>query len=264
MHILKWEIKAQFKTLLIWSVVFIVLIFMMTSEFSAYYDNPEMSDVLDAMPEGMLKAFSMENANLTTTTGYISLVALYFYIMVGVYAVLLGNGIIAKEERDKTAEYLLTLPVSRRKLLFIKWLAALINTVFLSLVIFAATTAAMQPYDLDQAFFKFLTQITVSCFIIMLIFLSIGYLMASVLKRYKSSGKLSAVLVFILYLVNVIMALSDKLDFMKYLTPFKYFEAQKILKEGSFDTTYLIISGGIVIISMITAFIIYPKRDIKI
>ena len=68
MHVIKWELKANLKSLLIWCAIFTALIFMMTSEFSAYYNNPEMADIMKMFPEAMLKAFSMDNANLTTTT----------------------------------------------------------------------------------------------------------------------------------------------------------------------------------------------------
>lgn len=264
MHILKWELRAHLKSLLIWSAIFVVIIFMMTSEFSAYYNNPEMADILSAMPEAMLKAFSMDNANLTTTTGYLSLVSLYFYIMVGVFAVLLGSNIISKEERDKTAEYLMTMPISREKIITSKLLAGVINCIVLTLVIAVSVIAAMQPYNLDQAFFKFLWLLSLAFFLIMLIFLSIGALLASILKRYKSSGKISASLLMVLYFFNIIIALSQKLDFLKYLTPFKYFEASTLLKNGAFELKYLILSLIIVIVSIIGTYTVYPRRDLRI
>ena len=98
LHIIKWEFKTQLKSLMIWSIIFVIFLFMMTSEFSAYYNNPEMLDVMEMMPEALLKAFSMDSANLTTTTGYLSIASIYFCLMVGLYAVLLGSSIISKEE----------------------------------------------------------------------------------------------------------------------------------------------------------------------
>ncbi|GAB6109111.1 ABC transporter permease subunit [Fusibacter bizertensis] len=264
MHILKWELRSHLKSLLIWCAIFVVIIFMMTSEFSAYYNNPDMADVLSAMPEAMLKAFSMENANLTTTTGYLSLVSLYFYIMVGVFAVLLGSNIISKEERDKTAEYLMTMPVSREKIITSKLLAGFINCVILTGVIALATIAAMQPYHLDKPFFDFLWLLSLAFFFTMMIFLSVGAFLASVLKRYKSSGMISASLLMFLYFLNIIVALSKNLDFLKYITPFKYFEASVLLKNGVFELKYLIITAVIVLVGIIGTYIVYPRRDLRI
>ncbi|MDH8676502.1 ABC transporter, partial [Fusibacter bizertensis] len=86
----------------------------------------------------------------------------------------------------------------------------------------------------------------------------------SILKRYKSSGKISASLLMVLYFFNIIIALSQKLDFLKYLTPFKYFEASTLLKNGAFELKYLILSLIIVIVSIIGTYTVYPRRDLRI
>jgi len=264
MHIIKWELKSNLKSLTIWCMIFIVLIFMMTSEFSAYYNNPEMADIMSMLPETMLKAFSMDNANLTTTTGYLSLVGLYFYLMAGVFAVLLGSGIISKEERDKTAEYLMTMPISREKILLAKLMAALINCLVLLLTIVGATILALFKYDLDQAFYTFLLDLSAAIMLEMLIFLSVGMFLASVLKRYKSSGKISASLLMLLYFINVAIGLSKNLDALEYVTPFKYFNAQKILQTGQLEFKFVILSIGIIFGGIVCTFLFYPRRDLHI
>lgn len=264
MHIIKWELKAQSKGLIIWCVVMIVLIVMMTSEFSAYYNNPEMLDLLNSIPEQMLRAFSMDNANLTTTTGYLSLVSFYFYLILGVFAVLLGSSIISKEERDKTAEYLMTLPVSRQKVLFSKLVTAVVSCVILLSVTVIAIILAMFKYDLDRTFYSYLMKLTLTMLLIQLIFLSIGMCMASILKRYKNSGKISATLLMILYFFNIITALSESLDFLKYVTPFRYFDTNKILATGTYEPIYLILSLLIITLGITGTFTFYPKRDLHL
>lgn len=264
MHVFLWEMKAQLKSLLIWSAIFIVIIFMMTSEFSAYYENPEMLDIMSSMPEALMKAFSMDGANLTTTVGYISIVALYFYLMGGLYAVLLGSGILSKEERDKTAEYLLTMPISRTRLILFKLLAALTCSVLLLLVVLGSTVVAMLPYDLDNDFFDFLWLMGAAMGLTMLLFLSIGLFLASILKRYKYSGKIATSLLMVLYFLSIIAALSDKLEFLKYVTPFKFFESSALISTGSLSTSSLVISLMIILLGVMGTFLFYPKRDLHL
>ena len=264
MHVIKWELKANLKSLLIWCAIFTALIFMMTSEFSAYYNNPEMADIMKMFPEAMLKAFSMDNANLTTTTGYLSLVALYFYLMAGLFAVLLGSGIISKEARDKTAEYLMTMPISRENILFSKLIAALINCLILLATINGATILAMIKYNLDAAFYAFLFDLSAAIFLEMIIFLSIGMFLSSVLKRYKSSGKIAASILMLLYFINVAIGLSKNLDALEYVTPFKYFNAQTILQTGHLELKFIILSLVITASGIVGTFLIYPRRDLHI
>lgn len=264
MHILKWELRTNLKSLLIWSVCFIALVFMMTSEFSAYYDNPEMLEIMDAFPEAMLKAFSMDSVNLTTPIGYISIASLYFYLMGGVFAIFLGSSIISKEERDKTAEYLMTMPVSRVQIIASKIAASLINCLVINAVMIAATLIAMSPYALDGEFYRFIGLMALSMTITMLIFLSVGMLLSSVLKRYKLSGKISASLLMVLYFVSILTQLSDKVGFLKYFTPFKYFEAKDLIASGHLDMTYSLISICIIVSSFFATFLIYPRRDLHL
>lgn len=264
MHILKWELKANMKSLIIWSICFIALIFLMTSEFSAYYDNPEMLDILDAFPESMMKAFSMDSVNLTTPIGYISIVSLYFYLMGGVFAILLGSNIISKEERDKTAEYLLTMPISREQVIRSKIAASLINCLVLNIIVMGSTLVAMSPYALDREFYDFLWLMAQSMTMTMLIFLSIGMLLSSILKRYKLSGKISAALLMLLYFLSILTQLSDKIDFLKYFTPFKYFEAKDLISAGHLNLTFVLISSCIIILSFVGTFRIYPRRDLHL
>lgn len=264
MHIIKRELRANFKSLLIWSAVMILIILMAMAEFSAYYDNPEMADILDAMPKAMLEAFSMANANLTTVSGFVSLFSFYFYIMLGLFAVLLGNGIISKEERDKTAEFFLTLPVSREQVIFSKWIAAIIHCILINAVTGSTIYVTTYKYSPDNEFYKFLGLMLLALFILQMIFLSVGMFLAAFLKRYKSSGKLSASILFVTYIMSIMVGLSDKMEFLKYLSPFRYFEANNILHEMKFELVYVILSLCIITVFMVGTFIIYPKRDLHL
>ncbi len=242
----------------------VVFVFLMLTEFAAYYNNPEMAALLDTIPPSLLAAFGMQGANLTTVSGYFSVMVLYFYIMLGIYAILLGSNIIAKEERDKTAEFLLTMPVTREKVMVSKLVASVINCVILTMVTGGGWVLATWQYDPDGAFYEFLSLSMLATLMLMLIFLSIGFCLAAIMKRFKLSGTLSVSVIISMYFLSVIVALSDSVDFLKYLTPFKYFEAVRLLHDRSFDAVYLVLTGVIIVLALTGAFLVYPKRDLKV
>jgi ABC-2 type transport system permease protein len=66
------------------------------------------------------------------------------------------------------------------------------------------------------------------------------------------------------YFLSIIVALSDKIDFLKYLTPFKYFEVAPIIRGESWGIEYYIISLFIIIGCLGSTFFYYQKRDLKI
>lgn len=264
MQIIIRELRANAKSLLIWSIVMVIFIIMMISEFSAYYNNPEMAGILDAMPETLMQAFSLTGSNLTTPTGYISMAAIYFYLVLGVFAVLLGSNIISKEERDKTAEFFYTLPISREQAIFSKWIAAILNCAFIVVITGLTIIVTMLKYNIDNEFYQFIFLLMFAAFMIQMIFLAIGMLLASVLKRYKTSGKLSAGILIVLYMISVISALSSNLENLKYITPFKFFEPSKLLQNGNYEIEYVLITIGIITVCMIGTFLVYPKRDLHL
>lgn len=263
MTIVLRELRAHLKGLLLWSGSMLLFMYLMFTEFTAYYDNPEMAAILDSMPQGLLEAFGMANANLTTINGYLSVMALYIYIMLGIYAILLGCNIVAKEERDKTAEFLMTLPVTRVKILISKIIASAINILILTSISMASIVAIVQKYDPDSSNYRFIWLLFLATLVIQMIFFSLGFMIAACLKRFKRASGFSVAVVIITYLLSIIMTLSDHLEFLKYITPFKYFEGAAILKNDGFSLPYLIISFSIIVLATLTTFWVYPKRDLR-
>lgn len=263
MNIIKRELRANLKSLLIWSGCISATIVIMMTEFEAFAGNPEMASLFDAMPEAIMTAFSLAGANMTTLSGFVSMASVYFYIMLGIFAVLLGSSIISKEERDKTSDFILTMPVSRQGVLLSKLTAAIINCMIVNGVTAATVLAAAAPYNPDNDFLKFLGLLMTALFILQLIFLSIGMCLAATVKRYKKSGYYSITVLLVTYLISIVLSLTDKIDFMKYVTPFKYFEAQYLLNHGELEVKYLIISSAIIAVGIFGTFFFYPRRDLQ-
>ncbi len=264
MNIIFREIRASLKSLLIWCGVITLFTVSWMSEFSAYANNDSMLAILDSMPEGLMDAFGFNSFNLTTLTGFIGIVFVYISLMLCIHAILKGNSIISKEERDKTVEFTLVLPVKRGKIIFSKLIAAALNCVFLTAFMYGLILVLSQQYLPEENFMEFFNLLILGVFIMQMIFLSIGILLGCSMKQYKKSGYIGASLTIILYIMSVFTDLNDKLDFLKYITPFKYFAPANIKNDLALDWTYVIISLAIIAISLTIGFITYKKRDLYI
>ena len=156
MNVIKQEIHYHFKSLLIWAISLGLFVAIFSTEFSAYYNNPELLDILDAFPEELLKAFGIAGANLTTLDGFMSLVMIYMYLIGSVFGILLGATLLSKEHKARTAEFLLVMPVKRIKLLLDKIGAAFIMNFVLVVVVFAMMIGFVLQYNPNQDFFLFM------------------------------------------------------------------------------------------------------------
>lgn len=264
MNIFLRELKANLKSLIIWSVIIALLIAIAASKFAAFAGDPEMLKILDTMPPAVIEAMSMNSFNLTTIIGFFGLMFLYFGLMGAIAAAMWGSDIISKEERDKTVEFSLVLPVSRNQVVTAKALAALINCILFVLITWGISILAVQSYNPDQAFYDFLKLEMLAMFLIELIFLSVGLLLGCALKNYKSSGSTAVGIILVTYFTSIIAKMNENFEFLKHFTPFYYYDAGEMFRSGELNGTYVGISAAIVVLALIAAYWVYNKRDLYI
>ena len=264
MNIFMREVKRNLRSLLIWGVIVILFVWVGVSKFSAYYNNPEMLKVLDALPSAFVDAFSMRGFLLTTLTGFFGLMFTYYALMLSIAAAMWGSDIISKEERDKTVEFSLTLPVTRGRVVTAKALAALVNCIGLLLITWGISLVSAQKYQPDAKFYTFLALCMLALFIMELIFLAIGIFLGCAMKRYKRAGAVAVSLLMGTYFLSIISALNRDLDFLKYFSPFKYFDASLLLNESRFDLAFVGLSLAIIVVCMAGAYWTYARRDLYI
>lgn len=264
MNIFLRELKANLKSLVIWSVVVTLLILIAVGKFSAFAGNPEMLAMLDSFPPAMMDALSMRSFNLTTLSGFYGLMFIYFGLMGAMAAAMWGSDIISKEERDKTVEFSLVLPVSRSKIITAKALAALVNCIAFVLITWGISAAAVQSYNPDRAFFDFLRLEMQAMFWIELIFLAVGLLLGAAMKHYKRSSSTAVAIILGTYFISIVISLQEDLDFLRYFTPFKYFDAGELFRSGRIEVDSLLLSSGIILASLAAAYWVYNRRDLYI
>lgn len=264
MNIFVRELKANFRSLLIWGVIVVLFVWVGVSKFSAYYENPEMLAMLDQMPPALLSAFNFRAFNLTTISGFFGVMFTYFALLLSIAAAMWGSDIISKEERDKTVEFSLTLPVSRSRVVTAKALAALVNCVGLLLITWGISLVSAAQYQPGSEFYRFLRLCMLALFILQLTFLAIGIFLGCAMKRYKRAGSVAVSVLLGTYFLSIISALNQDLEFLKYFSPFKYFDAGMLLRESRLDVTFVLLSLAIIVASMVGAYLTYARRDLYI
>ncbi len=264
MNIFFRELKANLKSLLIWGGIVILFVVIGFSKFSAYEGNPELLAILDALPPAMLSAFNFEAFNLTTITGFLGVMFTYFALLLSIAAAMWGSDIISKEERDKTVEFSLTLPVTRSRVVTAKIFAAVVNCIALLLITWGAAIGVAAQYQPDSEFYNFLSLIMLALFIMQLIFLAVGIFLGCAMKQYKRASSVAVALLWGTYFISIISGLNENLEFLKYFSPFKYFNPATLLHESKIDLTFIWLSAGIVAVLLVGAYVSYSRRDLYI
>lgn len=262
MNIYLHELKAIRKSTIIWTLSLIgIMAFFMSLLPTISSDAAEYTKVLQSYPEALRKALSISIDTIASTVGFYSFTFLYILLCGSIQAMNLGLSVLSKETREKTADFLLTKPVPRTKIITSKILAALTSLVITNIFYLAAAGIMAGAVSPEPFSWKIFYLISVSMFFIQLIFLAMGVIISVVARKIKSVVPLSLCIVFSFLILSMFGSIiGDKI--VKYITPFKYFDTAYIIKNSAYDTKFLIISAVFIVAAIIATYIIYSKKDI--
>lgn len=262
MNIIIRELKSNLKGLIIWFVSLSLIFYAASFEYEAFAGSEEVARAMEQF-DFLFRAMVGASVDITSPEGYLSLVSLYIYLPLGIYSGLLGSNLISKEERDKTAEYLFTLPVKRSQVLTSKLITGVIYSVILNVTLLTVTYFAFGRLGTSASYNQFVFNMALGVLLTQAIFYSIGALLSAVLRQYKRSGAITIAVLMSTYMMSVLTGLTSKLDFLKYFTPFKYFDVNKMLN-NDWQFIYFALTILIVVSSITGVFYFYKKRDLYI
>ena len=123
--IFKKELKRNRKNTAIWTAIVVVFTALILSIFPSFSEmGEEMAKLMSSLPEEYAKALGMDEETWSSIIGYYgTYYGIYIILLIGIFTASTGATIIGKEERDGTAEFLLTRPISRGSIVWTKLMA---------------------------------------------------------------------------------------------------------------------------------------------
>lgn len=265
MNIYLREMRANLKALLIWCIGILFMIGGGLGKYAAMDEaDKSVYQIMAGMPKPILALFGMVGLDISTASGFYAVIHVILLIMGTIYSAMLGAGIISKEERDKTSEFLFVKPASRVKIITAKILAALTNVLLFNVACLVFSIAVGVKVSQEEGFIRDIVALSLALLLVQILFLFIGTCMASITRKPAASANAATTVVMVTYLVSVSIDLSDKLEILKYFTPYKYFEARSIIHGGSPEPLFLHLSSALIIIFLAGTYLFFPKRDITI
>lgn len=275
MNIFLVELKAHRKSLILWCFGMLFMTFAGMSKFSAFDSSGQnMNEMLDTFPRALRTMLGLGDFDLSKAIGFYGVLYLYLIVMATIHAAMLGANIIAKEERDKTAEFLFTKPITRQNIITGKLLAALVNIIILNLFTLIISIIVVSSFGTTGDDIVSIILLMFSMLILQLLFASIGATIAAFIKTPKLAATISTGILMATFLLSIIINMTEKLDFLIFLTPFKYFEAKNMIgperlelsfiRSDAFQVFYVILSLIIITICIYFTYLFYKKRDLTI
>ncbi|MBC8062758.1 MAG: ABC transporter permease subunit [Clostridiaceae bacterium] len=264
MNIFIREMKAHRKSLIIWGISIMFMVVAGMAKYTVISSGDSMNELMNSMPKGLQAIMGGGAIDLTKASGFYGMLFLYLVLMAAVHAAMLGADIISKEERDKTFEFLMVKPVSRKTIITFKLLAALANLIIFNIINLVFSIMIVNQYAKGESVNGDIAILMMGMFILQLIFFFIGTSIAAVSKNPKTSTSLSTGILLATFILSIIIDLNDKLINLKYLTPFKYYEAKNLMYGGGLKPVFLILSLVIIGVLFLATYRFYEKRDLNV
>ena len=265
MNIFIREMRAHRKSLILWCIGVLIMVVSGMSKYAVYSGTGKsINDIMAEMPKSVQLIFGTGSFDLSKASGFYGMLFLYLVIMATVHAAMLGATIIAKEERDKTAEFLFVKPVSRNKIITAKLLAAFTNILIFNIVTLLSSIWIVRYYSKGEAVTGDILKLMMGMFVLQLMFMLIGTGIAAISKKPKTAGSRATAILLVAFVLYKVSDMSSKLENLKYLTPFKYYDAKNLMYGGGFEPVYVILSVVIIAVLFGTTYVFYKRRDLNV
>lgn len=263
MNIFKFELNKGWFSTLFWSIGIVGTMLLYIAFFPTMAADPEMMDVIMRnFPEEFLSFFGL-NGDLSfgSILGYYALTMQFISAAIAIHATYLGLSILSIEERELTADFLLTRPVTRTTIFTSKALAALSHIIIVWAVIFAASILSTTLFRAGQTIdYSALIIYSFALFFFQVSFFSIGILVSLIVPKFDNVITYAIAIGFGFF---IIASMGDMFsaDWVQYLTPFGHFNPNTLLVSGF--NGLLLINIALTIICLGVSYKLYITRNIR-
>lgn len=257
------ELRSYRKSTIIWILSLSCLIIFYLSLYPAFAsDIATTKKLFLGIPQAYRAILDIHLDTFFTVLGFYSYLMTFVVLAGAVQAMNIGVGIVSKETRLKTAEFLLTKPVTRTKIMTSKICAAFSLIVITNLVYSSVAVASASVLVTEHFSLKIFLMISAILFFVQLFFLALGFLYSVSFPKIKSVVSYSLPTVFTFFIINMLDSVIGNKN-IRYVTPFKFFNTVYIIKHSAYEARFIIFEIILIIFAFIASYIIYVKKDIS-
>ncbi len=261
MTLVKHELKQGRTAFLIWTAAVGGLLAVCVFLFPEMKGEMEgVSDIFSSMGS-FTAAFGMDRLNFGTLTGFYAVECGNVLGLGGAFfASLCAVGILSREEKERTAEFLLAHPVSRRRIITEKLAAVLVQVTAMNLIIYAVSVGSIAAVG-EEVPWKEINLLHLAYYLLQLELADICFGISAFMRKGTVGTGLG--IAAVMYFLNLIANIAESAEFLKYITPFGFCEGADIVANGSLDGKLVVIGMAVGLIGVTAAYVKYGGKDIR-
>lgn len=265
MNLLIFEFKKYLKSLWIWIISINALLVVYMAFYPVFSKDAATLDLfLEHYPEELLKAFGMGGElSLATVAGFFAFSFAFAQLILAVQSAYYGFNFLSIEERELTADFLYSKPVSRRQILFFKYLAVVLTLLLTNLGVWAGSFLSLELFRGDAGYEIWpIISLLLTLPLFQMFFFSLGFLVTALTKKMASVIGSAVGVAFVLYILNALRRIVGG-ELLGFISPYYHFDPNYILIAGEWDPILTSISVFFVVFANIAALSLFLRRDMR-
>jgi ABC-2 type transport system permease protein len=264
-NLFKKEIKRNAFSLILWMIIITLLLSVTMAVYRTFSENQsKVMGMLTLIPKGVLQFKGISNfSDLFSVLGfYAANDVIYMMVLGSIYAIVLSSNILLKEEYNKTAEFLLTWPLTRSEIFFGKSAVLLVNIFLLNLVTSLTGFVCLELVKNEVFSIRAFLILSLYTFLLNILFGATGLFLSTLVKRSRPITTFCIALVLILYFIQTLSKITESVAKLGYLSPFTYVNLDVINPSYKLDLVNVLYFAGISLLFVMLSYRLYSRRDI--
>ena len=236
-----------------------VLIVWMYDSFAA--EQEQFAEILKMYPSE-ISAFLGDLSTMVTPEGWVSVEFFsYMPLILGIFAVLTGSGLLVSDEENGTLDLVMAHPVSRTALFVGRLLAFVAATVAILAICWLGFVLPMNWSSMDIGWGRMCLPL-ISLLAQLLVFGTISLLLSMLLPSRRMAATTGGALLVASFFITGLAKLNEDLEPVARLSPLNYYQTQEAFQ----GLNYAWVAGLLVSVLLFTilAWWCFQRRDIRV
>jgi ABC-2 type transport system permease protein len=259
------EMRRNALSLIIWMIVITLFISVTMAVYRTFVENQsKILGMMSLIPKEALQFKGISNFDdMLSVLGFYAVNnVIYMMVLGSIYSIVLSSGILLKEEYNKTAEYLLTRPLTRSEIFFSKLAVISLNIFLLNLFTTLAGFICLELVKNGPFSIRAFLILSLYTLLLNILFGATGLFLSTLVKRAKPITTFSIGLVLIFYFIFTLSKITEGAAKIGYLSPFRYANTDAINPGYTIDLWHLSYFIGISLLLTGFSYRFYKRKDI--
>lgn len=263
MNLFTFELRRRLLAIFWWVLGLSTLQLFMLSFYPLMAKEQGMMDlILQYYPKEMLAAFGLSNASsLGELSGYLIFSFIFAQVALAIYASIEGFTVLSLEETENFADFLLTRPISRKRIFLIKYGSCFLAMSLVALATIASTIVGILFFGEGAVISQNMNLLFLSLFPLQLLFFVTAMSISQMMKVVRSPITLAMGLGFGMYMLYAMRGALDS-EGLRYLNFFNYLDISLILQNEGIEPIFYVLTVLIVGLGSGFSYYAYLHRNI--